>query len=62
MLEKALMEANQAREKNILFGAASLVSSSTDQEDNIEDNIYDVHSYSSLKSLLIGWYLVDLLG
>lgn len=39
LLENALMEANRAREKNILFGAASSVSSSTDQEDIIEDNI-----------------------
>lgn len=40
LLEKALMEANRAREKNILSGAASSVSS-TIQEDSIEDNISD---------------------
>lgn len=38
LLEKALMEANRAREKNIL---SSSVSSSTNQEDSNEDNISD---------------------
>ncbi|KAH9325177.1 hypothetical protein KI387_005355, partial [Taxus chinensis] len=41
LLEKALMEANRAREKNIMFGAASSASSSTDQEDNIDDSLSD---------------------
>uniref|UniRef100_A0A0D6R1N0 RING-type E3 ubiquitin transferase n=1 Tax=Araucaria cunninghamii TaxID=56994 RepID=A0A0D6R1N0_ARACU len=40
LLEKALMEANRAREKNILFGAAPS-SSSTDQEDNTDDGLSD---------------------
>lgn len=41
LLEKALMEANRARDKSIMFGATSSVSSSSDQEDDIEDNISD---------------------
>lgn len=41
LLEKALMEANRAREKNILFGSASSASSSADQEDSVDDCLSD---------------------
>jgi len=54
LLEKALMEANRARDKNILSEAATLVSSSTDQEDSTEDNI---SCFSS--QIYIDWLELD---